>query len=96
MPVLAHGGRPDELVAEWKGLLCRPVAFAGPVAWGRPGASDGRDAEVGVLTSSTDLKVQLHSDAFIELSVEAGARVSFVGVLASQDDGQGPVVHVRL
>ena len=87
---------PDELVAEWKGLLCRPVAFAGPVAWGRPGASDGRDAEVGVLTSSTDLKVQLHSDAFIELSVEAGARVSFVGVLASQDDSQGPVVHVRL
>ncbi len=91
-PVLS----PDELLGAWKALLCRPVAFAGPVAWGHVRAGDGRDGEVGVLSNSTELKVELHSDAFIELTVEVGARVSFVGVLSTADGGQGPVVHVRL
>lgn len=87
---------PDELLANWQELLCRPVTFAGPVAWGHVRAADGREADVGVLSNSTDLKVLLHSDVFIELSVEVGARVSFVGVLSASEDGQGPVVHVRL
>lgn len=92
----AHVLSPDELLGAWKDLLCRPVAFAGRVAWGHVRALDGRDGEVGVLSNSTELKVELHSDAFIELTVEVGARVSFVGVLATADGGQGPVVHVRL
>lgn len=87
---------PDQLRAQWRSLLCRPVAFSGPVAWGHPSAGDGRDSEVGVLTNSTDLKVFLHSEAYIELTVEVGARVSFVGVLSTAQDGQAPVVHVRL
>jgi hypothetical protein len=87
---------PDELLASWKDLRCRPVAFAGPVGWGHLNAADGRDGEVGVLTNSTDLKVLLHSEAFIELTVEVGAHVTFAGVLSTADDGQGPVLHVRL
>ncbi len=85
-----------ELLAGWKDLLCRFVAFAGPVAWGRVDSPDGREAEVGLFTNSTDLRLLLHADAFIELTVEVGARVSFVGVLSTADDRQSPVVHVRL
>ena len=87
---------PDELARTWRSHACHSVAVTGAVLWGHLSPDDGRDAELGLLTEDADLQVALHSEAFIELSLEAGVRATFVGIVAASAEGDGPVLHVRV
>lgn len=87
---------PDEFLEGWRAQLCHAVGVAGEVAWGRLVPGDLRTAEVGLRSSGSDLRILLHSDAFLEFKVEAGATATFIGVVATASDGLAPVLHVRV
>ena len=84
-----------ELRAGWRDHLCRAVAFTAKVGWAAVSPDDPRDVEVGLPTAAGELLVVIHLDAYPALTVQPGASVSFVGVLAATPDGTRPAVHVR-
>lgn len=87
---------PDELLEDWPAHLCRTVGFTGTVAWGRLVPGDPRTAEVGVRANGLDLRVLLHSEAYLELTVEPGASATFIGVVAAAAERLEPAVHVKI
>jgi hypothetical protein len=86
---------PEELLATWRSRLCQPVAFTAPIAWAAVNKADVRDVDVAIAGSANAALVVVHLDAYPTLSAEAGASVTFIGILAAAGDGQRPVVHVR-
>lgn len=87
---------PGALAADWRAFLCRPVAVHAPVLWAGEPADGGRRVEIGLFAGGPEVLVVAHADAYLAVTLNPGAEVTFIGVVASAEDGKSPVLHVRV
>lgn len=86
----------DALSGHWRGFLCRAVAVHAPVLRAEAVDASGKTVEVALATNGTELRVLAHADVYLEVTLNPGASVTFVGVVAASEDGRSPVIHVRV
>ena len=87
---------PSALLADWQALRCHPVAVHAPVLWARASEGDPLALDIGLYTSSGNLEVLAHSDVYLQVTLNPGASVTVVGVVADAAGGKAPVLHVRV
>ena len=86
----------SDLARGWRALLCQPVAVNAPVLWAAPMDPGGRTVEIGLAAEGSNLTVQAHALVALEVTLNPGALVTFVGIVAASQDGRTPVLHVRV
>jgi hypothetical protein len=84
------------LLTDWQELRCHPVAIHAPVLWARPADGDPLAVDIGVYSSNGNLEVLAHTDVYLEVTLNPGASVTFVGIVADAEGGKSPVLHVRV
>jgi hypothetical protein len=84
------------LLTDWHALRCHAVAVHGPVLWARPSEGDPLAIDIGVYSAKGNLEVLAHTDVYLEVTLNPGASVTFVGVVADAQGGKAPVLHVRV
>jgi hypothetical protein len=86
----------DALALGWRAYLCRAVAVHAPVLSAASDPEAPFAVEIGIEAGGGALRVVAHSDIYLEVTLNPGADVTFVGVVGAGPDGRAPVLHVRV